>query len=151
REWTVEAATAAGCPPDVTLEMVQWLWALADAVGLRLAVVHREAEIELARHDERQRTEFIRGIVFGSLGPSEIRRIGPAYQLAPDLRYVALRGRPVPPTTAGELARAIAASARAAGHPAFVDELEGDVVGVAVRPPDDLGGCTAMVGVGPAV
>src|SRR6266513_608085 len=36
REFLTEAATAAGCTPAVTLEMVQLLWALADAVGVRL-------------------------------------------------------------------------------------------------------------------
>lgn len=148
REFLAEAA--ADSTPAVTLEMVQLLWALADAVGLRLAMVHREAEVELARHDERQRADFLRGLVFGSLGPSEVRRLGPAYQLGPDLRYVALRGRPRPGTTTAELQRAISASARDTGHAAFVDVLDGDVVGVALRPPQ-LGACAATVGVGPAV
>src|SRR5437588_6492149 len=135
REFLTEAATAAGCTPAVTLEMVQLLWALADAVGVRLATVHRDAEIEIARHGERQRAEFLRGLVFGSVAPAEIRRLGPAYHLTPDLRYVALRGRPAPGTTPEELVRAIAGACRAGGHHAFVDVLEGDVVGVALRPP----------------
>src|SRR5438876_327377 len=91
-------AAAAGCVPAVMLEMIQLLWALADAVGVRLATVHRDAEIEIARHGERQRAEFLRGLVFGSVAPAEIRRLGPAYHLTPDLRYVALRGRPAPGT-----------------------------------------------------
>ncbi|MGH9005365.1 MAG: hypothetical protein ACRDYV_19760, partial [Acidimicrobiia bacterium] len=41
REFLTEAAAGAGCSPAVTLEMVQLLWALADAVGVRLATVHR--------------------------------------------------------------------------------------------------------------
>src|ERR1044072_5887600 len=39
REFLTEAAAAAECSPAVTLEMVQLLWALADAVGVRLAPV----------------------------------------------------------------------------------------------------------------
>src|SRR5882724_671999 len=149
REFLTEAATVAGCTPAVTLEMVQLLWALADAVGVRLATVHRDAEIEIARHGERQRAEFLRGLVFGSVAPADIRRLGPAYHLTPDLRYVALRGRPAPGTAPEELVRAIATASRAAGHHAFVDVLEGDVVGVALKAPA-LGDCPGTVGVGPA-
>ena len=148
REFLTEAATAAGCAPAVTLEMVQLLWALADAVGVRLATVHRDAEIEIARHGERQRAEFLRGLVFGSVAPAEIRRLGPAYHLTPDLRYVALRGRPAPGTTPEQLVRAIGAAVRAGGQHAFVDVLEGDVVGVAPRAPA-LDACPGIVAVGP--
>jgi putative transposase len=118
-------------------------------VGVRLATVHRDAEIEIARHGERQRAEFLRGLVFGSVAPAEIRRLGPAYHLTPDLRYVPLRGRPAPGTAPEGLVRAIAAAARAEGHHAFVDVLEGDVVGVALRAPA-LVDCPGTVGVGPA-
>jgi putative transposase len=148
REFLTEAAATAGCSPAVTLEMVQLLWALADAVGVRLATVHRDAEIEIARHGERQRAEFLRGLVFGSVAPAEIRRLGPAYHLTPDLRYVALRGRPGPGRGPEELIRAITAGCRAIGHHAFVDVLEGDVVGVAPRPPV-LVDCPGIVGAGP--
>ena len=148
REFLTEAATAAGCAPAVTLEMVQLLWALADAVGVRLATVHRDAEIEIARHGERQRAEFLRGLVFGSVAPAEIRRLGPAYHLTPDLRYVALRGRPAPGTSPEQLVRAITAAVRAGGQHGFVDILEGDVVGVAPRAPE-LDGFPGTVGVGP--
>ncbi|HYH48685.1 MAG TPA: helix-turn-helix domain-containing protein [Acidimicrobiia bacterium] len=149
REFLTEAATAAGCAPAVTLEMVQLLWALADAVGVRLATVHRDAEIEIARHGERQRAEFLRGLVFGSVAPAEIRRLGPAYHLTPDLRYVALRGRPAPGVSAGDLVRVIGTAVRAGGQHAFVDILEGDVVGVAPKPPE-IDGFPGIVGVGPA-
>src|SRR5581483_4815679 len=147
REFLTEAA-AAGCSPGVTLEMVQLVWALADAVGVRLATVHRDAEIEIARHGERQRAEFLRGLVFGSVAPAEIRRLGPAYHLNPELRYVALRGRPGPGVSGEELVRAITAACRAVGHHAFVDVLEGDVVGVAPRAPA-MSSCPGIVGVGP--
>ncbi|MGH8974875.1 MAG: PucR family transcriptional regulator [Acidimicrobiia bacterium] len=148
REFLAEAANRPGATPAVTLEMIQLLWALADSVGLRLAILHRDAEVEIARHDERQRAEFLRGLVFGSVGPAEIRRLGPAYGLPPDLRYVAFRGRPEPGKSNLELVTSIAASARAGGHHFFVDVLEGDVVGVAQRVPD-IGRCPATVGVGP--
>jgi hypothetical protein len=150
REFLTDAAAAADTSPAVTIEMVQLLWALADAVSVRLATVHRDAEIEIARHGERQRAAFLRGLVFGSLGTTEIRRLGPAYHLVPDRRYVAFRGRPDAGTPPDALIRAITASARSGGHHAFVDVLDGDVVGVAPVPPD-LGGGPGTVGVGPAV
>jgi putative transposase len=148
REFLTEAAIAADCSPAVTVEMVQLLWAMADAVGVRLATVHRDAEIEIARHGERQRAEFLRGLVFGSVAPAEIRRLGPAYHLTPDLRYCALRGRPEPGVTAEELVRAVTAALRDGGHHGFVDVLEGDVVGVAPKPPE-IADCPGTVGVGP--
>jgi PucR-like helix-turn-helix protein len=148
REFVTEAANASGCSPAVTVEMIQLLWALADAVSIRMASVHRDAEIEIARHGERQRAEFLRGLVFGSVGTAEIRRLGPAYNLTPDVHYVALRGRPTPGTPPGELVRAISAASRAVGHHAFIDVLEGDVVGVARRPPA-IADCPGIVGVGP--
>ena len=148
REFLTEAATTANCSPAVTLEMVQLLWTLADAVGVRLATVHRDAELDIARHDERQRAEFLRGLVFGSVAPAEIRRLGGAYGLAPDLRYVALRGRPAPGRQTAELVRAIISSVRGHGHNAFVDVLDGDVVGVAPRTPE-IARCPGTIGVGP--
>ena len=148
REFLTEACTASGCSPAVTLELIQLLWALADAVSVRMATVHRDAEIEIARHGERQRAEFLRGLVFGSVAPAEIRRLGPAYHLTPDVRYVALRGRPSAGASAEELVRAIGAACRAVGHYAFVDVLEGDVCGVAPRPPA-IANCPGIVGVGP--
>jgi len=148
REFLTEAATTADCSPAVTLEMVQLLWTLADAVGVRLATVHREAELDIARHDERQRAEFLRGLVFGSVAPAEIRRLGAAYGLAPDLRYVALRGRAAPGRQSAELVRAIISSVRGHGHNAFVDVLDGDVVGVAPRTPE-ITRCPGTIGVGP--
>src|SRR5437899_835299 len=72
----------------------------------------------------------------------------PAYHLTPDLRYVALRGRPAPGTSAAQLVRAITAAVRAGGQHGFVDILEGDVVGVAPRAPE-LDGFPGIVGVGP--
>ena len=129
--------------------MVQLLWALADAVGVRLATVHRDTEIEIARHGERQRAEFLRGLVFGSVAPAEIRRLGPAYHLTPDLRYVALRGAPGRRAAAGGAGPGHhAPPAGPIGHHAFVDVLEGDVVGVAPRTPA-WPGCPGIVGVGP--
>ncbi len=148
REFLTEAATTANCSPAVTLEMVQLLWTLADAVGVRLATVHRDAELDIARHDERQRAEFLRGLVFGSVAPAEIRRLGPAYGLAPDLHYVAIRGRPAPGHEGAELVRVIASAVRGHGHNAFVDVLEGDVVGVAPRTPE-IARCPGTIGVGP--
>ena len=148
REFLTEAAIAADCSPAVTVEMVQLLWAMADAVGVRLATVHRDAELVIARHGERQRAEFLRGLVTGSLATAEIRRLGPAYHLTPDLRYCALRGRPNPGVSPEELVRAITASLRDGGHHAFVDVFEGDVAGVAPRPPA-MGSCPGTVGVGP--
>ena len=85
---------------------------------------------------------------FGSVAPAEIRRLGPAFHLTPDLRYVALRGRPSDGSTAQDLVRAIGAACRAVGHHAFVDVLEGDVVGVAPRTPA-IARCPGIVGVGP--
>ena len=147
REFLTEAATSAGCSPDVTLEMVQLLWAQADAVSMHLATLHRDAELDIARHDERQRAEFLRGLVFGSVATAEIRRLGPAYGLAPDLRYVAFRGRPGTGHDNAELMRAVAFGMRSQGHNAFVDVIEGDVVGVAVQPPA-LTSCPGTIGVG---
>lgn len=148
RDFLTEAATTADCSPAVHLELVQLLWAQADAVSMYLATLHRDAELDIARHDERQRAEFLRGLVFGSVATAEIRRLGPAYGLAPDLRYVALRGRPAPGHDSSELMRAVASSVRGAGHNAFVDVLEGDVVGVAPKTPE-IARCPGIVGVGP--
>ncbi|MGH9040912.1 MAG: PucR family transcriptional regulator [Acidimicrobiia bacterium] len=149
RDFLTEAAITGDCSPAVTLEMVQLLWTLADAVGVRLATVHRDAELDIARHDERQRAEFLRGLVFGSVAPAEIRRLGPAYGLAPDLRYVAVRGRAAPGKQTADLLRAVSSSVRGHGHHhPFVDVLEGDVVGVAPRVPE-ISRCPGTVGVGP--
>jgi putative transposase len=148
REFLTDAASRSGCSPDALLEMTRLLWELTDAVSIRMATAHQAAQLEVARHDARQRTEFLRGLVSGSLGPAEIRRLGPAYNLTLDSRYVALRGRPAADTTTSELIRALAEPARVSGRHAFIDVLEGEVFGVSPVVPD-AGRCPGTVGVGP--
>jgi putative transposase len=143
----IEQAETLGLDQKVITQTVRLLWEMTDAVTARLFVVQHEAELEMARYDEVQRLEFLRGLLAGTTSPADIHSRASAYGLVFDHPYFAVRARPADPRDREALKRAIEASGRLHGLPALVGVIEGEVAAVTPQRPD-LGGVAATAGLG---
>ncbi|HEY4409073.1 MAG TPA: helix-turn-helix domain-containing protein [Acidimicrobiia bacterium] len=152
RDTFLELALEWNARPRSILEATQLLWALAEDITVQLAVVHHDTEVALARHDELQRTEFLRHVLLGSVSGGELNRRAATYGLQLSERYHAVRARPIHAGDAGsltQLRRALETSVAWGGRQnCLVAILDGDVAGVVATPPNvKMPG--AMIGVGP--
>jgi hypothetical protein len=130
------------------LELTRELLTTTDAAILAFTQGHHRAERELARQEQHRRTDFVRGILFGTLSPAEIRRQARRYGLDPDRDYRPIRAQPTPamPMEAIERLLGLAVdSSRPRGLAALID---GDVAGFTDRMPGDNDG--VVIGIGPA-
>ncbi|MHB1518021.1 MAG: PucR family transcriptional regulator [Acidimicrobiales bacterium] len=87
-----------GLNPTTLLEAVQLVWSWTDAVTAHAAAAHRRAEVELARHHEQYRTNFLRGVITGSLAMPELAEQARGHGLDPRCPHRAFRAV-VPATT----------------------------------------------------
>jgi hypothetical protein len=118
-------------------------------VGMRAsASAHREAEFEMARHEQHHRTNLVRGILFGTLAPAAIRVQAAGYGLDLAASYHAVRTRPTEALTVRALERQLGIADGAGPRRGLAALLDGDLVGFVQQPlPSSV---TATVGVGPA-
>jgi hypothetical protein len=107
---------------DVLLEFVEATLRWGD-IGMRAsASAHREAELEIARHEQHHRTNLVRGILFGTLSPGAIRVQAGGYGLDLAARYHAVRARPSAALTMRALERQLGvADGAGPRHPAELD------------------------------
>lgn len=129
--------------PQVLLQAVQAVWAWTDTVTSHVAGAHRRAELELARHHQQHRTDFLRGLVTGSLDAHSLRAQAFSHGLDPAREYRAFRAR-----GAARIPLYVIERALLAGGAHLVGIFDGDLAGVAAaRLAVDHGGVT--VGMGP--
>lgn len=144
-------ATRAGLADSVVLAFTDRVLAWADRGMLASAAAHRDAELDVDRHEQHVRANVVRGVLFGTLAPGEVKLHTLAYGLDLGAAYSPFRARVagVATTRTLELRLGVAeGAARRHGLAAFVD---GDLVGFSCRLPptlDDLPG--NVVGAGPA-
>jgi PucR C-terminal helix-turn-helix domain len=122
---------------------LQW----GDVGMLASASAHREAEFELARHEQHHRTNLVRGILFGTLAPAAIRVQAAGYGLDPGGSYRAIRARPEGELTVRALERQLGIADGAGPRRGLAALLDGDLVGFVLDPLP--GSVTATVGMGP--
>lgn len=129
------------------LELTNELVALTDAAILAMARGHLDAEFDLARHDQQRRADLVRGILFGTLGPGEIRIQVERYGVDSDREYRAIRARPRSAVPADRLVRWL--EPPTGDRPrSLLAVIDGDIAGiVAGFPTGDIG---TAVGIGPA-
>jgi hypothetical protein len=90
RELSAELAVE----PARVLDFTQSLLACSDVALVAIASAHRQAELELAREEEGHRGDLMRGVLFGTLAPADIRGQLESYGVDSRLQYVAIRARP---------------------------------------------------------
>jgi hypothetical protein len=69
--------------PDRVLDFAQALLAWADGALLTIAAAHRRAELELARREQEDRADLVRGVLFGTIGPADMRGQFESYGVDP--------------------------------------------------------------------
>jgi hypothetical protein len=148
--WSREQSYARdeGLSDAVLLEAAQRMWEWADILMTRAARVHRQVELEAVRHDHETKISLLQGILFGSIGPNDLRLKASAYGLDPNQLYVPFRARVTDSITMAELEHnLVATTARAGAHDALAGLFDHDLAGlVPSRPPASM---HAVIGIGP--
>jgi hypothetical protein len=147
REEGHAVAEELGIGTDVLLEFVEATLRYGDVGMLASASAHREAEFEMARHEQHHRTNLVRGILFGTLAPAEVRVQAGGYGLDLAGLYRAFRARPGGEVTVRALERQLGIADGAGPRRGLAALLDGDLVGFVVDP--FPGSVLAAVGVGP--
>lgn len=143
RDHFIEWAFELRLETRLVLEGTRILWEVTDVVTSRYATAHREEELEIARRDERQRIEFLRALVSGSISSAELHLRAAGFGLPLDGSYVAFRARSQ--ADPAELTRAMSAWANAMQRPTFFAPLGSDIAGVSTVAPSPQ--VTATVGI----
>ena len=148
RDEFIARATAAGLPSDVVLFGTRRLWDMTERLGGVLMQARHEIDIELARHDERQKLALLQRILSGNLLPAEVSHLGSAYGLQPDSEHWVFRARH-PDGTPQSLTRHIERTCAGQHFPALVGPIDGDLAGVTCRRPSVNDDVTVLATVGP--
>jgi hypothetical protein len=151
-EVTREAAHATaeqrGIGKDALLEFIEATLRWGDVGMLATASAHREAEFEMARHEQHHRTNLVRGILFSTLSAAAIRVQAAGYGLDLAASYHAVRARPDDELGMRAIERQLGIADGAGPRRGLAALLDGDLVGFVVAPlPSTV---PSTVGVGPA-
>lgn len=127
------------------LQLVIDVHTVSDSAMVAVARGHREAELERAGRERDRRADLVRGVLYGTLAPADIRLRAQVYGLEVSKTYHSIRARPPEGHTTGELERRLGRT----GSPprGLVTVIDGDLAGFVDQPPPrDL---PAFVGLGP--
>jgi hypothetical protein len=83
-----------GADDSLLLDFAQSLLAWTDVALLTIAAAHRRTELELAQREQQHRADLVRGVLFGTLAPGDVRGQLESYGLDPGREYIAVRARP---------------------------------------------------------
>jgi PucR C-terminal helix-turn-helix domain len=147
RERAREKAEGMGIGKDVVLDFIETMLALGDRGMLASARAHREAEFEIARHEQHHRANLVKGILFGSLSPAVLRVQAGGYGLDLAASYQAVRARPSEEVTVRAIERQLGVADSAGPRRGLAALLDGDLVGFVIA--QVPGTVAATVGVGP--
>lgn len=131
---------------DVLLEFIEATLRWGDVGMLATASAHREAEFELARNEQHHRANLVRGVLFGTLSPAEVRVQASGYGLDLSAVYHAVRTRPAD-LTVREIERKLGVADGAGPRRGLAALVDGDLVGFVQAPMPQPAGIT--IGVGP--
>lgn len=140
-------ARQTGVDEGLVLELTRSVLAASDVAVTAAARGHRNAELLSDREEQHRRAQLLRGILLGTLSPSEMRAGVEGYGLDPDRQYRAVRARPTQNMPADRLERLLGAAP--GGHdPRGVTALiDRDLCGFVDRPPPET--TDAAIGLGP--
>lgn len=137
-----------GADEAAILEAAQLMWRWSDQVSVHAAVAHQQAGMDIVRHDQQRRTEFLRAVLFGSASPAELRAQAAGYRLAADRPYLPFQAEVPIGTDPLDVERLISRAGSTPEQPALVGLIEGSLSGVLARIPD-LGRLPVTVVLGP--
>jgi hypothetical protein len=148
RDEFIARATAAGIPSEVVLAGTRRLWDMTDRLSGVLMQARHEIDIDLARHDERQKLALLQRILNGNLLPSEVSQLGSAYGLEPDSEHWVFRARH-PEGATQSLSRHIELTCSGQYSAPLVGPIDGDLAGITCRCPSVNDDTTVLATVGP--
>lgn len=148
RDEFIARASAAGIPSDIVLAGTRRLWDMTDRLSGVLMQARHEIDIDLARHDERQKLALLQRILNGNLLPSEVAHLGSAYGLEPDSEHWVFRARH-PEGATQSLSRHIELTCGGQYFPPLVGPMDGDLAGITCRRPSVNDDVTVLATVGP--
>jgi hypothetical protein len=144
----IATGRAAGVADGDLLDLTTEVLNATDTAIHAMALGHHNAEHELTRQDQHRRTDLVRGILFGTVGPAEIRVRAGQYGLDLTRTYRAIRARLAPTLTVPTLERAIGITTGIKAPCGMVALIDGDLAGFLVEPPPD--NLDTAIGYGPA-
>lgn len=132
---------------ETLLDLSELGLAWLDAVSVRAARGHRDAELARLRADVLHRAAFLHAALHGTLAASELRAQAKAVGLDGAATFSAVRARATPDMPVHRLQALLAE--RSGGAAEFVGVVDGDVAGVVPMVPELP--ASVVAGVGPAV
>ncbi|MEV0976517.1 helix-turn-helix domain-containing protein [Streptomyces sp. NPDC049915] len=148
RDLFLAEAAERGLDPVLVVDRTKCLWELADVASLRIAAVHRQAEVASALLDARRRADFVRGLLYGTLSAAEIHSGAVIYGLHPSQRYRAIRAVPNGDADPDTLERSLESHSRRYGEGALLTVVGEAVAGV-VQVKPEAGDLEVTAGLGP--
>lgn len=148
RDLFLAEATERGLDPGLIVDRIKCLWELADVASVRIAAVHRQAEVASALLDARRRADFLRGLLYGTLSAAEIHSGAAIYGLDLARPYRAIRAVPNGDVGPDALERSLESHGRRNGRVALLTVLDEAVVGVVEEKPE-TGDLEVTAGLGP--
>lgn len=143
----VDLAEESGLASGTVLAGSRLLWSVGDAFMTQIALVYQDLRIENALHDAQRKSEFVHGLLTGSLDPTDLAGQSVLFGLDPTARYHAVRGRGIRQGGFEPLRRQLEQRGGTAYRNALIGVIGGDLAGVVARPPTDDPGI--VLGVGP--
>ncbi len=148
RDLFLAEAAERGLDHGLVVDRTTCLWELADVASLRIAAVHRQAEVTSALSDARRRADFLRGLLHGTLSTAEIHSGAAIYGLDVTRPYRAVRAVTHGNVGPDGLQRSLESHGRGNGRGALLAVLDEAVAGVVEARPD-TGDLEVTVGLGP--
>ncbi|MGH4025962.1 MAG: PucR family transcriptional regulator [Pseudonocardiaceae bacterium] len=145
-DYVREVGARIGCHSVEVLDTVDLLLRICNTMTAEVAAGYNSVEPH-RKTMGRQRAEFVRGLLLGTLTPADRDRHVLHYGIDTEREYVALRARPMPGGTVEELARAHGFISGRAGGGGLSAVVRGDLVGFFTAPPD--GHVPGVSGIGP--
>jgi putative transposase len=132
RDEFLRTAQAQAISAEAMLLGAQRIWQLGDEYGNEFLAGHREAELDLARREKRQRTSLLARLLEGTMTTGQMVAAGVGFGLTADRQYWVLRARSAntdPLAVTGVLERAAGAQDKA-----LAGTYGGDAVAVLSQP-----------------
>ena len=128
-------AHANGIDSGAVLVMYDSAWQFASDAAARISAINKDLAVELARHDNDRRADFLRAVLYGGVAPMRIQAEAPLFGLDPARQYRPIRARPASQREEEALTLAIQRTGSSVSGRAVLALLEGELVGLAPERP----------------
>ena len=143
----LEVGRELGIPDGEITAVVMEIWSVVQQSVSFTAARFEQAARERLAEDADQRLAFVAGVLRGTLPPAAMRAGAAGVNLDPDALHVTVRARTLDPAGASDLLGRLLRSEPTVGFRGVWAELDGDVCGLATKPPEAAEG--EVMGVGP--